>query len=225
MRTLTIDAGHGGDDAGAKGPGGTLEKDVTLAIARRLKSAVESRIGLRVLMTRDDDRALGVAERAAFANSNQADLFVSLHANASFRPSVAGAAVYVARFEDNAMPGGARTAPELLPVFGGGMRDVELVPWSLAQIRHRDQSLALAKLVSDQLGQHVALAPRAVDAAPLRVLESANMPAVLVEVGYLTNPEQETQLTSAEVQTQIAQSIVDALLRFRGGQASDEGGR
>ena len=99
LRTLVIDAGHGGDDLGAKGAGGTTEKDVTLAVARRLKGAVEARLGLRVLMTRDDDRAVAVSDRTAMANNSKADMFISLHVNSSFRDAVAGATVYVAAFD------------------------------------------------------------------------------------------------------------------------------
>ena len=223
LRTLAIDPGHGGDDVGAKGPGGALEKDVTLAIARRLKSAVESRLGLRVLMTRDIDSAVAVADRAAMANNSRADLFISLHTNASFRSSVSGATVYVARFEDTAFSA-SKTAPERLPVFGGGTRDIELVPWSLAQIRHKAQSQSLANVLAEQLAQRVPVSARPVDAAPLRVLESANMAAVLVEVGYLTNPDQERQLTSGDFQGVVAQGIVDAIVRFRETQGSPEGG-
>ena len=85
IRTIVIDAGHGGGDDGARGANGTLEKNVTLSVARRLKGALESRLGVRVILTRDGDQSVGLDERAALANNNKADLFVSLHANASVR--------------------------------------------------------------------------------------------------------------------------------------------
>ena len=90
-----IDAGHGGDERGAAGAGGTVEKDITLSIARRLRTLIESRLGLRVFMTRDDDRMLTLDERSAYANSQKADVFVSIHANAAMRPTVKGAEVYL----------------------------------------------------------------------------------------------------------------------------------
>ena len=93
LRTIVIDPGHGGDDTGAKGAQGTLEKTVTLAIARRLKAQIESRLGTRVLLTRDGDQTVALDQRASLANNNKADLFLSLHANASVRQSVAGAEV------------------------------------------------------------------------------------------------------------------------------------
>src|SRR5205814_6896547 len=94
IRTMAIDAGHGGDDQGVVGGRGTKEKDLTLAVARRLKTAIETRLGIRVLLTRDDDRNVPIDERTATANHNKADLFVSLHANASLRPRTTGAAIF-----------------------------------------------------------------------------------------------------------------------------------
>ena len=223
FRTLVIDAGHGGDDLGAKGAGGTAEKDLTLALARRLKGTIEARLGLRVLMTRDDDRAVPVSDRTALANNNKADMFISLHANASFRNSVSGANVYVAAFDPDQVAA-SPVATERLPAVGGGMRDIELVPWNLAQIRHKDQSDAFANLVVEGFRDHVPLAVKPIEHAPLRVLESANMPAVLVEVGYLTNGAQEKLMAGSDFQAAVVQGIVDAVVRFRDVVAPAEGG-
>jgi len=214
LRTLAIDAGHGGDDVGAKGAGGTTEKDLTLAIARRLKAAVEARLGLRVIMTREDDRSVPATDRSALANNNKANLFVSLHANASFRSEVSGATVYVASF-DQAATNLATLRPERLPAFGGGQRDLELVPWNLAQIRYRDQSDVLAQFVTESFRDRVPLGPRPFEHAPLRVLESANMPAVLVEVGYLSNAAQEKRIASPDFQQSLVEALLDAIVRFR----------
>jgi len=214
IRTLAIDAGHGGDDVGARGAQGAQEKDITLTVARRLKAAVEARLGIRVVMTRDDDRSVAMNERTALANNNKADLFISLHANASFRNTVSGAAVYVAAFDD-AIAADAPLRPERLPVFGGGTRDIELIPWNLAQIAHRDRSDRVAALVAAEFEHRVPLAGRPIDHAPLRVLESANMPAVLIEMGYLTNADQEKQLVSGPFQNTLVQTLVDAIVKFR----------
>jgi N-acetylmuramoyl-L-alanine amidase len=210
--TITIDAGHGGDDHGAKGAGGTTEKDVTLAVARRVRAAIEARLGYRVVLTRDDDRLVAVADRTALANNNKSDLFISLHANASFRKTVSGAAVYVAAFDRNAS--NLKSTPVRLPAFAGGFRDLELVPWNLAQIRHKDQSSGFAGLLIDQFRDRIPIADASVDAVALRVLESANMPAVLIELGYLSNEAQERQLANAEFQGTVAQAIVDAIAKF-----------
>jgi N-acetylmuramoyl-L-alanine amidase len=215
IRTIVIDPGHGGEDAGARGADGSIEKDLTLAIARRLRSALEGRLGIRVLLTREDDHTVPLDQRTAVANNNKADVFISLHANASVRPAAAGASIYVAAFDDHD-EGQTRLTPERLAVFGGGLRDIELVPWDLAQIRHIDQSLELARMLEEEVRSRVAVDVHAVDRAPFRVLESANMPAVLVEMGFLTNPAQEKVMATAEFQGSFVQAIYDALVRFRG---------
>lgn len=226
IRTVAIDAGHGGEDVGAKGAGGLLEKDLSLALARRLKSLLESRLGVRVVMTRDDDRLVPPENRSALANNNKADLFISLHANSAFRPTTAGAVAYVASFTDAELATEAR-APERLPVFGGGLRAIEIVPWRLAQIPHRDASSRFAQTIVESLGSvgaRVPVAARPVEHAPLRVLEAANMPAVLLEVGYLSNVAQEQSLATPESQNALASALLDAIVRFRNQAADSTGG-
>jgi N-acetylmuramoyl-L-alanine amidase len=214
VRTIAIDAGHGGADAGARGPGGAAEKDVTLAIARRLRSAIETRLGLRVVMTRDEDRAVPLSDRTALANNNKADVFVTLHANGSFRPERSGATVGVAGFDQASMDREG-VAPQRLPVAGGGTRDIEMLPWNLAQIQFRDKSERLAQILWTALSGRVSLAPNPIEHAPFRILESANMPAVLLEVGYMTNADEEKALTNGEAQNTIAQAVADAITRYR----------
>ncbi|HEX3644491.1 MAG TPA: N-acetylmuramoyl-L-alanine amidase [Vicinamibacterales bacterium] len=214
FRTIAIDAGHGGDDEGVRSAEGVKEKDLTLAIARRVRSVIEARLGLRVLLTRDDDRSVPVDERASLANNNQADLFVSLHANGSMRRNASGASIYVAAFDRDAAQASAGGG-ERVPTFGGGSREIELVPWNLAQTRHLDQSSAFAALLQQALQEHVPLSARPIERAPLRVLESANMPAILVELGYLTNPEQAKMLASDAFQNSVAQALLDAIVKFR----------
>ena len=215
IRTIAIDAGHGGDDEGARGAQGMKEKDLTLAVARRAKGIIEARLGIRVLLTRDDDRNVPIDERTAIANNNKADLFLSLHVNASLRKSTTGASIFYAAFDKSSPPAEAPGGVERLPTFGGGLRDIEMVPWDLAQTRHVDQSTAFANMLREHLASRVLLAPRAVDSAALRVLESANMPAVLVELGYLTNGDQEKLLAGDSFQTTFVQALYEAVVRFR----------
>jgi len=214
IRTIAIDPGHGGEDEGAKGAGGTTEKNVTLAVARRVKAAVEGQLGIRVLLTRDEDRRVPIDERPAVANNNKADLFISLHASASPKSATSGASIYVAAFTDTDQARVA-LAPERVPTFGGGSRDIEFVLWDLAQIRHIDQSAELARLLEQQFDDRVPLGARPFDRAPLRVLESANMPAVLIEMGYLTNADEEKRLASSNFQNAFVQAVLDAVLKFR----------
>jgi len=217
MRTVAIDPGHGGEDEGAHafGVDGTKEKDITLAVARRLKTMLEGRLGVRVLLTREDDRGVALDRRTSLANNNKADLFISLHANASPRRSLAGATIYSAAFATAAARDAAAEGSERVPTFAGGLRDIQLVPWDLAQTHHLDQSTMFAGMLLQQLTDRVPLAQTPVETAPLRVLASANMPAVLVEMGYLTNPEQDRLLTSDAFQSAFAQGVYDAVVKFR----------
>jgi N-acetylmuramoyl-L-alanine amidase len=224
LRTIVLDAGHGGGDEGARGPSGTTEKSVTLAVTRRLKASLEGRLGVRVILTRDGDSAVGLDERAAVANNNKADLFISLHANASVRPSVQGAEVFYLSLEeygDEAQR--AANAPHAtLPVFGGGARDIEVVPWRMAQAGHIERSGTFARTLESALRARVTMSPRAIMQAPFRVLVGANMPAILLEMGFMTNPAQEQQLRSDAYQNEIVQALVDAVIQFRdrGGPAA-----
>lgn len=217
LRTVVVDAGHGGSDNGAKGPGGTVEKTVTLSVAFRLKAALEGRLGVRVILTRDSDATVGLDERAALANNNKADLLVSLHANASARPAASGAQVFFLSLDDygDAARRAAQTESEALPVFGGGTRDIELIPWEMAQARYIRDSAALAQGLEASLRERVPLSSRPLLEAPLRVLVGANMPAVALEMGFLTNPDQEKQLRADDFQNSIVQAIVESITRFR----------
>jgi N-acetylmuramoyl-L-alanine amidase len=217
VRTVVLDPGHGGDANGTEGPGGTLEKAITLAVSRKVKALIESRLGLRVIMTRDDDRTLDQDQRAAIANNNHADLFVSIHANAAVRPAVKGAEVYYLSVDRADLEARRRAdAPAAaLPQLGGGLRAIELILWEAAQARHLEQSARLATLVEASLRGRVEMSPRPLQQAPFRVLVGANMPAVLVEIGYLSNLEEEKALTSGAHQDKVAAAIFDAISRFR----------
>jgi N-acetylmuramoyl-L-alanine amidase len=221
IRTIVIDPGHGGDDRGARGPGGLEEKDVALGIGRRLKGALEARLGLRVLLTRDGDRAMRIDERTALANNNKADLFISLHANASVAALPAGAAVFTLALEGYAPEASPSPAPaQSLPVFGGGARSIEIIPWDTAQLRWLADSERLAGLVHAELAGRVPMHPRGLDKAPLRVLIGANMPAVLLEAGFLSNPDQEKALAGDSLQNDVVQALVTAIVRYRDGQTA-----
>jgi N-acetylmuramoyl-L-alanine amidase len=215
VHTIAIDPGHGGDDDGVTSAEGAKEKELTLAVARRAKFVIESRLGLRVLLTRDDDRSVPIDERTAIANNNKADLFISLHMNGSVRPGTSGAVIFCAEFDKDAAQTAAAGAAGRVPTFGGGSRDIELVPWDLAQTRHLDRSQAFATLLERQFRDRVPLAARPIDRAPMRVLESANMPAVVVEMGYLTNAEQAKLLTGDAFQNALVVALFDAIVKFR----------
>jgi N-acetylmuramoyl-L-alanine amidase len=114
----------------------------------------------------------------------------------------------------------AKGESEALPVFGGGTRDIEVILWEMAQARYIEQSAALALAVEGALREHVPMSPRAIQQAPFRVLVGANMPAVLVEMGFITNADQERQLISDGFQSSIVQALVDSIVRFRDRQVA-----
>jgi N-acetylmuramoyl-L-alanine amidase len=217
VHRVVIDPGHGGSEEGAEGPNGLLEKDITLQVARRLKSELEAK-GFQVSLTRTVDRDLGLDDRAAMANHERADLFISLHANASPRRSARGAETYflareatddeartTAALENDATRRGARDEPEGL----------ELVLWDLAQVEYLEESAALAETIQQELNLALDLADRGVRQAPFRVLMGATMPAVLVEMGFLSNESEARLLGSSEHQDRLAQAIARAVDTFR----------
>src|SRR5690606_34862846 len=126
---------HGGAEDGAHGPAGTKEKDFTLQMARRVKTAIENRIGLRVLLTRDSDEAVPQDRRTSLANNNKADLLISLHANASVRAETRGAQVLSLALTDYQGRPGVDSGRDLpVPLVSGGSRTIDIVPWDLAQL-------------------------------------------------------------------------------------------
>jgi N-acetylmuramoyl-L-alanine amidase len=219
LRTIVIDPGHGGEDRGVTGQAGTVEKDYVLALARQLKSTIESRIGLRVILTRDRDVDVPLDRRAALANNNKADLFISLHADASVRPGVVGAQVLSLRLEDY---GGSAAAAEStgmpVTVLGGGSRVIEVLPWDRAQIGFTSESRAVADILRRQLmSAGITLVSTPATELPLRPLVGVSMPAVLVDLGMLSNPDDEGTLNSGAHRTKFIDAILATISRIRQG--------
>jgi len=217
LQTIVVDPGHGGEELGTRGAAGTEEKQITLEVARRLKSLVESRLGIRVILTRDADRTVSLDERAAIANNSKADLFLSLHVNAAPAPSVAGVEVFYLQLDREGEDARRDISSQAvaLPVLGGGTREIEVIRWDLAQAAHVEQSAALATMLEETLREHVEMSPRPMQQAELRVLTGVNMPAALIEMGYVTNRSQEKLIASDGYQTSIAQAIYETIVRFR----------
>ena len=214
---MVIDPGHGGNDGGVKGAKGALEKQITLEVARRLKTIVETRLGVRVILTRDDDKAVTPDERDSVANNSKADLFISLHVNGAPAPAVKGAEVYYLRLDRAGEEARRKAAATelVLPAVGGGNRSIDVIPWDLAQASHLDDSSRFASMLEEELEKHAPMGPRPLQQAPMRVLSGVNMPAALVEIAYLTNADQEQGLQTAEFQGGVVQAMYDAIVRFR----------
>ncbi|NQW03953.1 MAG: N-acetylmuramoyl-L-alanine amidase [Acidobacteria bacterium] len=220
VRTVVLDPGHGGSDVGRRSQDGLEEKSITLAVAQRLKAVLESRLGVRVLLTRDTDVEVAIDRRAALANNNKADVFISLHANGSPSQSLRG---WQVQSLDPADYGGApnpgstpETASLSVPVVAGGTRLITAVPWHLAQIPHTRQSATLAQVMATHLSEAgLPSQPTPVVQAPLRVLVGANMPAVLIELGLLSNAQDAALLGDAQFQDTLAEILAAVIADAR----------
>ena len=234
LKTITLDPGHGGSETGATGSGGLQEKDVALAIARRLGQLLESRLGVRVLLTRDGDNYLELDERTTIANNNKSDLFLSIHANASPRPNASGSEVYYLSYEasddESRRLATAENANGLSRPRASS--DLEFILWDMAQASYLNESATLAELLQDELqADRSERRNRGIKQAPFRVLMGATMPSALIEVGFITNPEEERRLGSSDYQDQLANAIYRGVVKYKdrfdrqaslGGQLSGE---
>jgi N-acetylmuramoyl-L-alanine amidase len=224
VRTVVLDPGHGGADTGVRGPHGSLEKDLALQIARQVKTAVESRLGIRVLLTRDGDDDIPSDKRTAFANNARADVFISLHANASLRASAHGAEVLSLSLDQYKTRAAAIGTGDRVPIVGGGTRLIQTVPWELAQIPYISRSATLAATTLRHLSaQNVPLFARGSETAPLVGLAGINMPAILLEMGFLSNPDDEGALASGNLVGSLVEALVDTLGEIRNSGATSPG--
>ncbi len=218
LRTIALDPGHGGAETGATGPTGLLEKDVTLAIARQLRELLENRLGVRVIFTRDEDRDLPLDQRTSIANNNKSDLFISIHVNASPRRNAKGSSVYFlsqqASDEESRRVAMAENAPSARAAPMN--RDLQFILWDMAQTASLNESSVLAEMLLEELlGSSGEESNRGIKQAPFRVLRGATMPAVLVEAGFITNPDEERLLRTSKYQEELAQAIFRGVLRYK----------
>jgi N-acetylmuramoyl-L-alanine amidase len=205
-RVVAIDPGHGGDESGARGPAGATEKEITLNLAQILTTELQREY--RVVATRTDDTRVSVAERTALANHNKADVLISLHTGASFAHGTSGVIVY--HYQDVASD--SRQPVEDRPI----LKPAENTPllWDRAQQQHLAKSRALASRLNDHFNGADFIGESRVQAAPVLVLQGANMPAILIEIGYLTNPAEEKKLTDQRFLINLAQAIRRAVDEF-----------
>jgi N-acetylmuramoyl-L-alanine amidase len=221
IRVIVIDPGHGGSESGAVGPSGAAEKDLTLALARTLKARLEAELPVRVTLTRDEDANLLHETRTAIANQNKADLFISLHLNSAFGPTAHGAETYflsAAASDERAARSAAaenRPAPGGAPTGDDPLYELQLMLWDLAQNHFLTQSQRLATLIQGELNTTLGLRDRGVKQAPFKVLMGAGMPAVLVERGFLSNPDEEAKLENPAYQEELVAALVRAVARIK----------
>ncbi|MBE7415411.1 MAG: N-acetylmuramoyl-L-alanine amidase [Deltaproteobacteria bacterium] len=227
---VVIDPGHGGEDTGAKGPSGLEEKHVTLRLALGLAEKLKKRDDIRVLLTRTADVFIPLEERTAFANRNGADLFISIHANAASNKDAVGIETFflsfeatdedarrLAAFENSAgQPGGARQA-------AGAEDDLKSILLDLANTMSHHESSAFAEAVHTTMVGGTGRENRGVKQAPFTVLVGATMPAVLIEVGFISNPSEEKWLSKTDGQARLAESIAEGILSFKDALARKRG--
>jgi len=214
--TIVLDPGHGGDETGAIGPKGSFEKDITLSIARKLKNHLEVKLGLKVFLTRDQDKTLGLVERTAYANNLKANIFLSIHANASYRKIASGAETYFLTLEATDEETIALAKQENKTQNGSSPDgNLNIILWDLAQTEHLQESSQLAEIIQEELNIELNIKNRGIKQAPFRVLMGADMPAVLIEIGFLTNPKEEESLNDDNYQRMLSNALLRSIQKFK----------
>ncbi len=221
MVTIALDPGHGGEDPGAIGRGGNFEKDVVLAIARRLKARLEQQPNVRVLLTRDGDYFVPLHVRVQKARKVQADLFVSVHADAFIEPTARGSSVF-ALSEKGASSTAARwlaNKENAADLIGGiNIRNkhphLASVLLDLSTTAQINDSLKLAKYVLNEIGTINRLHKPHVEQAGFAVLKAPDIPSILVETAFISNPEEEAKLTDDKYQDQMADALMRGIIRY-----------
>ena len=221
LRTIVLDPGHGGPEQGAIGPeAGTEEKQLTLILAKALRRKLQESLPVEVLLTRDEDADLPLDSRTALANQNKADLFISIHLNASPDRSAHGAETYFLSLEATDERAAARAEAENQSGAAQSARvetaddDLQLLLWDLAQTQHLAASQRLAQIIQRELNDTLGLENRGVRQAPFTVLMGATMPAVLVELGFISNPDEEAELLDPAYRADLLDAVTAAVLRF-----------
>jgi N-acetylmuramoyl-L-alanine amidase len=221
LSTIVIDPGHGGEDPGALGRPGSREKDVTLIIARRLKALVDAEPEMRALLTRDSDYYLPLQMRVEKARRVKADLFVSIHADAFLKPNARGSSVFALS--------GRRATSEAAQWLAKKENDADLIGGvnldvkdkhlaqtllDLSQTATMDHSLRLGNAVLGELGQVNTLHKARVEQASFAVLKAPDVPSILVETAFISNPDEEARLNDVEYQERLARAILAGIKRY-----------
>lgn len=219
--TIAIDAGHGGEDPGAKGANGSREKDITLAIAKKLKQRIDEEPNMRGILTRDADFFIPLHGRVVKARNMQADLFVSVHADAFIRPDARGSSVF-ALSEKGATSASARylakkeNESDLIGGVSLDNKDMNLARTllDLSQTATINDSLKLGKFVLKNIGEVNTLHKGSVEQAGFAVLKSPDIPSILVETAFISNPEEERRLNDDAYRAKLVEAIVNGIKKY-----------
>ncbi|MCC2956636.1 N-acetylmuramoyl-L-alanine amidase [Massilia sp. IC2-477] len=221
MVTIALDPGHGGEDPGAIGATGAREKDIVLAVAKRLKDKLEQLPNTRVMLTRDGDYFVPLGQRVQKARKVQADLFVSIHADAFVSPTARGSSVFVLS-EKGASSSAARwlandqNKADLIGGANFAVQDKQIasVLFDLSTTAQINDSLKLGKAVLTEIGGINRLHKNAVEQAGFAVLKAPDIPSILVETAFISNPEEEAKLRDDGYQNQLADAITKGIKRY-----------
>ena len=227
IRTIVLDAGHGGKDPGALGKAGLQEKDINLDVARRLKEEL-SRQGIKVILTRDSDEFIPLDQRPAAANRISADFFVSIHSNASENDSASGFEAYFLSSDHDDMAkavairenAATRYEPDNQFEYSSGLN---AVLWDMILNENRMESVEMARTIAASVERQVNIPTRYIKGANFLVLKGARMPAVLVELGYVTNRTEAAQLQNDYYRQMLAEAIAAGIMRYHGQFAQASG--
>lgn len=220
IKTIVIDPGHGGLETGARGKFGALEKNITLAIALKLKAEIERNLAFQVELTRDKDIDVSLENRSATANNHKAELFISIHTNSSYRRNAKGSETFFLSL--NATDEEARrlaylensSAEPEKPLGQESKDEIMMILWDMAQAAYLKQSQRLAEIIQDELNSLLGTADRGIKQAPFKVLTGVACPAVLVEVAFISNPQEERELVEESFQANVARAIYRGLVRY-----------
>ena len=207
VERIVIDPGHGGKDEGVKGPTGLTESKLTMALARQLKIRLENELGVRVFLTRQEDENPSLSERTALANRVRSHLFISLHAGEAFTRTRFGFGVF---FQDYSLQDGLADQVSLSRPEPG-----KTVEWPLAQAPFVLSSRRLAGEINQAITDVLRVKSQDVVGLPLAILAGAARPAVLVEVGYLSNPQEERRLLSQAYRDAVIKALVKGLNAYQ----------
>ncbi|MCX7958319.1 MAG: N-acetylmuramoyl-L-alanine amidase, partial [Deltaproteobacteria bacterium] len=217
QKIVVIDPGHGGDDQGAVGKGGLKEKDVVLDISLELAKIIRKNTDLEVFLTRDSDVSVKLSDRAAFAREKKADLFISVHANANKNRKFAGVEVYYLNNTDDR----ASQKVAMLENINSdkSISDLKMTLLDLAISANVDESMRLAQYVQSGIinklrKKHPDVKDRGVKYALFYVLFGTEIPSILVETSFISNPIEEKRLKTREYRKQIAEGIYDGIMKY-----------
>ena len=218
IKTIVIDAGHGGKDPGAIGRRGTREKNIVLDIAKRLARMLKEKSDIKVILTRKGDYFLTLDERTRIANANNADLFVSIHANASLSRKFRGFEIYFLsdKASDKEAEAVAKIENSVINLEPNRKKDnLSMILWSMSLNEFMNESSEVCSIIAKEVPKTTGIKNRGVKQAGFYVLKGARMPAVLVEVAFISNPKEENKLRTRTFREKMAKAIFNGIMKYK----------